>query len=380
MIKAHQIKLYPSEQQEILLKKSCGCARHSYNWALSKWKELYELGERPSAYTLIKLQNSIKREQFPFYLDVSKTAPQYAIHNVEKSFKSFFKGNTRYPKFKKKGQKDSYVAVENWQEFKQKDYKIHLPRIGKVKCSENVRFEGKVNNVVIKRIADMWFAIINIEVPELVSLKPKVGDNQVIGIDLGISSMMILSDGTFIENPRALKLNLKKLKHRQRRLNKKQKGSKNRRKQQLKVAKMSYRISCIRKNAIHNATTSIVKKYDKIIIEELNVRGMIKNRNLSQALSDVCFGEIKRQLIYKSKWSGKELIVADKWFASSKTCSNCGNKKEKLSLSERIYKCENCGIEINRDLNAAKNLANYSPTPKCGESHASGFGSSVTEM
>lgn len=380
MVKAHQIRIYPTKSQEVLFRKSCGVARFSYNWALAKWKEMYESGKRPSAYALIKLQNSIKKQQFPFFSEVSKNAPQYAIHNVEKAFNNFFNKNAKYPRFKKKGIKDSFVAVENKEEFKQRDFKIWIPRIGWTKCAENLRFEGKVNNVSVRRIANLWFAIVNIEVPESEPLKPIGGESQAIGIDFGISYLMVLSDGTFIKNPRALQRNLKRLKQRQRRLSKKQKGSNNQKKQQIKVGRIHYRVSCIRKNAIHDATSNIIKKYDKIIVEDLNVRGMVKNRNLSRALSDASFGEIARQLKYKALWHGKEMVVADRWFASSKICSNCGNKKGTISLSERIYKCDNCGLEINRDLNAAKNLASYSPTPKCGESNASGFGSSVAEM
>lgn len=381
-MKTHQLKLYPTKSQEILLRKSCGVARYSYNWGLSKWKELYEAGGQPSAYTLIKLQNSIKREQMPFFMEVSKNAPQYAIHNLERAFKLFFKKKSRYPKFKKKGQKDSFIAVENWQTFNQRDFKIHIPRIGKIKCSENLRFEGKVNNVTVKRIANMWFAVINVEVPESIpALKPKEGDNQaIVGIDLGIKSMMVLSDGTVFENPRALRSNLKRLKQRQRRLSKKQKGSKNKWKQQMKVARLHYRVSCLRKNAIHQATAVIVKKYDKIVIETLNPSGMAKNRPLAQAMKDVAFGEIARQLTYKCAWQSKELVKADRWFASSKICSCCGHKKEQLKLSERTYNCEKCGVSIDRDLNAAKNLASYSPTPKSGESHAFGVGSSSVEI
>lgn len=382
MIKAHKIKLYPTKSQQLLLRKSCGVARYSYNWALSKWKEMYEAGERPSAYTLIKLQNSVKREQTPFFLEVSKTAPQYAIHNLESAFKNFFKKNASYPKYKKKGIRDSFVAIENWQQFNQNNLKIHIPRIGKIKCAENLRFEGKVNNVVVKRIADMWFAVINIEVPDSApALKQNTGDNQaIVGVDFGIKSMMALSDGTVYENPKALKSNLRRLKIRQRRHSKKQKGSKNKRKEQMKVARHHHRISCIRSNAIHEATSQIVEKYDKVVIEDLNVAGMQKNRNLSQAISDVSFSEIRRQLAYKCLWAGKELVIADRFFASSKTCSCCGHKKKELKLSERIYKCDNCGLEIDRDLNAAKNLAAYRPTPKSGESHACGSGSSVAEM
>lgn len=374
MIKAHKIKLCPTKTQETLLFKSCGVARFSYNWALNRWGEIYKDGGKPKLNDLIKELTNIKRAQFPWMMEVSKTAPQYAIHNLDKAFSRFFNKLSKYPKFKKRGAVDSFVAIENSASFKGCTNKIYLPRIGTVKAAEELRFDGKVNNVVVKRIADMWFAIINIEVPDSTpALKRLPGDNQaIVGVDFGIKSMMVLSDGTIYENPKALKNNLRRLKIRQRRLSKKQKGSKNRRKEQMRLARHHYRISCIRANATHEATTAIVKKYDKIVIEDLNVSGMGKNHCLAQALSDVSFGEIRRQLAYKAAWQGKELVVADRFFASSKICSGCGHKKDKLNLSERIYNCEHCGLSIDRDLNAAKNLANYSPTPKCGESNACG--------
>lgn len=373
MVKAHKIKLYPTKAQEELLRKSCGVARYSYNWAVTTWKEMYECGGKPSGYTLVNLQNQLKRDNWPWFMEVSKTAPQYAIMNLERAFINMRKEGTAYPKYKKKGDRDSFVSIENNEKFSQDNYRIRIPRIGKIKCSENLRFEGKVNKVVVSRIANKWFASINIEVPESAPLKRnESGDNQAIGVDFGIKTMMVLSDGTLFENPKALRNNLRRLKIRQRRLSKKQNESKNRRKAKMNVAKIHYRISCIRSNAIHQATTAIVKKHDKIVIEDLNVAGMVKNRCLAQSVSDVSFGEIRRQLAYKAQWSGKELVVADRWFASSKICSCCGHKKTELKLSERIYKCENCGIEIDRDLNAAKNLAAYRPTPKSGGSYACG--------
>lgn len=355
MLKAHKIQLYPTKSQETLLKKSCGIARYSYNWALSKWNELYERGEETSAYSLIKLQNAIKRTEMPFFMEVSKTSPQYAIHNLERAFKNFFKKNAEHPKFKKRGVKDSFVAVENKEQFKQSDFKIHLPRIGRVKCAENLRFAGKVNNVVVKRIADKWFAIINIDcMPK--DIRAKCENQAVVGIDVGIKSMAVLSDGTVIKNPKALKTQLRKLKRVQRSMDKKVKGSHNREKQKVKLSRLHYKIGCIRHDAIHKFTTDVVSKYDVIVIEDLNVVGMVKNHNLAQSIGDVSFGEIKRQLAYKTEWAKKELIFADRFFASSKTCSNCGKKKEKLKLSDRVFKCDHCGFETDRDYNASLNL------------------------
>ena len=376
MIKAHKIQLNPTKAQKVFFVKSSGVARFSYNWALSKWKELYEKGEKPSAYSLIKLQNSIKKLEFAWMKEVTKCAPQYAIHDLESAYKKMWKEGFGYPKFKKKGVKDSFVAVENKVSFKQKDFKIWIPRLGWVKCHENFRFEGKVNNVVVKRIADKWFAVINIDT--LVEA-PIMSENQaVIGVDMGISKMMVVSDGTFYENPKALKSNLKGLKRCQRSLIRKVKGSNNRKKQQTLLARKHYKISCIRSNAIHQATTDLVKRAKTIVIEDLNVRSMVRNRNLSQSLSDVSFGEIKRQLIYKCKWYGVELVLADRFYPSSKICSNCGRKKEKLKLSDRIYHCENCKVSIDRDLNAAKNLASLGTTHNSGGSQACGADANIS--
>ena len=381
IIKSHKIKLNPTKSQEIFFRRSCGVARFAYNWALNKWQEDYKNGVKQSAYSLIKHLNSIKKADFPWMQETGKCASQYAIHNVEAAYKKMWKEKSGYPKFKKKGAKDSFVAIENKQQFSQVDFKIRIPRLGWVKCAENLRFEGKVNNVVIKRTADIWFAIINIETPNSIpTLKPIGGENQsIVGIDFGISKMMVCSDGTVYENPRALKGNLKSLKRLHRGFSRKVKGSANYKKAQTKLARKHYKIFNIRHTAIHQATASIVKKYDKIFIEDLNVRGLIKNRKVSQAIVDVSFGEIARQLTYKCLWAGKELERVDRFYPSSKLCSGCGLKKEVLKLSERVYKCKNCGLEIDRDLNAAINLANYSPTLKYKGSEACGEGSSVAE-
>lgn len=382
MNKAHKIKLYPTKSQEEFFRKSCGVARFAYNWALVKWQENYENGIKNNAYKLIKHLNSIKKTEFPWMREVGKCAPQHAIHNLESAHKKMFKYGTGKPKFKKKGVKDSFVSVENKEQFKQKDHKIWIPRLGWVKCAENLRFEGKVNNVVISRKATTWFAAIQIETPESIpTLKPTVGDNQaIVGIDLGIKTMMTLSDGTTFENPKALKQSMRRLKMLNRRHSKTQKESNNRKRSQMRLARKHHKISCTLSTVIHQATASILKNHDKIIIENLDVLGMMKDKRVSKHLPDSGFGEIKRQLLYKAEWMGKELILADKYYPSSKTCSGCGAIKEKLKLSERIYNCDNCGLSLDRDLNAAKNLAAYRPTPKYGESHAFGAITEASEM
>jgi putative transposase len=377
MNKSHIIKLYPTNSQRIGLVKSCGVARFAYNWALDKWQTDYKNGITQSAYSLVKYLNSIKRTEFPWMQETSKSCSQYAIHNLEKAYKKMWKEKTGYPKFKKRGGRDSFVSIESQAAFRQRDYKIKLPKIGWVKCAENVRFNGKINNVVVKRVSDNWFAVVSVNDESVLKVNTS---NSVVGIDFGIKTMMVLSDGTTFENPKALSKNFRTLKRLQRSLDRKILGSNNRNKAKIKVSRKHYRISNIRKNAIHQATSYIVKNYDNIIIESLNPINMVKNHNLANSIQDVSFGEISRQLSYKALWYGKDLVKADTWFPSSKICSGCGNKKSILKLSERTYKCECCGLKIDRDLNAAINLANYSPTVKTTECEAFGEGSSVAEM
>jgi putative transposase len=380
MNKAHQIKLNPTKTQEIFFKKSCGVARFTYNWALNKWQEDYRNGIKQSAYSLVKEINSIKKEQFPWMLEVGKTCCQYPCHNVEKAYKKMWKEKSGHPQFKKKGVKDSFLTIENALSFKQENNKFWIPRLGWVKCYEDLRFEGKVMNVTIKRVADIWFAVVNIETNETST----ISENQaVVGVDLGIKTLATLSDGTIFENPKALRKNLKSLKRLQRSLSRKQKGSANKKKAQMKLARKHYKVSCIRKNALHQATSFITNNYGTVVLEDLNVSGMAKNRKLSQAISDVGFSEFRRQLEYKAKWKGVDVQFVDRFYPSSKTCSNCGNVKKELKLSERVYNCEACRHSQDRDLNAANNLAsmalpknirdvkpveNLIPTRKCSRS------------
>lgn len=376
MNKAHVIKLKPTKSQEQFFRRSCGVARFTYNWALVKRKEDFEKGIKWGAYDLVKHLNSIKREQFPWMLEVGKTCCQYPIHDLDNAYKRMYKGLSKYPRFKKKGIKDSFVSVENKLDFKQKDFKIWIPRLGWVRCCENLRFEGKVNNVVIKRKADMWFACINIETQD----QPTVCENQAtVGLDLGIKTLVTLSDGKTFENPKALKANLKSLKRLQRSLSRKKKRSNNRKKAQVRLARKHMKVANLRSNALHQATSFIVDKYDRIVIEDLNVGGMQKNRKVAQAIGDASFSELRRQLTYKALWQGKELVIASQWFASSKTCSNCGHKKQELKLSDRVFSCSECGFTCDRDLNAAINLANYSPTCELQGREACGEGSSAFE-
>lgn len=372
--RSHKIALELNQSQEEYFRKAAGCARFAYNWALEEWNRQYEAGEKPNINKINAKFNKIKREKFPFVLNISKLSCQNSILNLGMAFTRFFKGTSDKPKFKKKGFSDKF-QLDNHSAKIDKN-KIFIPKLGWVKMCESLRLEGKIMNVSISRQANRWYASIGVEMDE--SQFNKTNFVEVVGIDLGIKTLATLSNGDVYHGPKSYRKSMKKLKKLQRRASKKQKDSKNRRKANDKVAKLHARISNIRKDFIHKMTTKIVGQFGTVVIENLNVKGMVKNHNLALSLSDASFGEIRRQLEYKCYAAGVNLIVADRWFPSSKTCSCCGTVKEKLPLSERTFKCE-CGFELDRDLNAAINLKKLAAdlaVTACGET-SSGFESLI---
>jgi putative transposase len=360
MIRAHKIRIFPNKAQETGLKKACGCARFAWNWALNKWEEIYKAGGKPSAYGLKKELNAIKEEQFPWMYESTKTAPEQAILNLGKAYQNFFKGikakrKVGKPKFKsKRSAKDSFYLCNTNQRVK--SGKLFVPNIsGGIGMSEEVRFQGKIMSYTVSRDVDRWYVSVAVETE--VAEFPKTG--KTVGVDLGVKTLATMSDGTTIENPHLLKKQMRKLARKQRELSRKQKGSKNREKALIKVAKIHRTVRLARLDVLHQATTKLVRSYDTIVIEDLNVKGMVKNRKLARAISDGGFGLFRTMLENKCKMYGKTLVIADRFFPSSKTCSSCGHKKEELKLSERTFVCDKCNFEMDRDLNAAINLEKY---------------------
>jgi putative transposase len=352
---AHQIQFYPyTDEQETLLRKSCGVARFTYNWALAQWTSLYKSGEKPTAFKLKKQFNSIRKQEFPWTYEVSKCASEQSFTNLGKAFSNFFQKTSKYPKFKKKGVRDSFYISND--KFKLEGKKLKLPKIGWVKLTEGLRFSGKIMNLTVSRKADRWFVSFNVELTPEDLNSYKLENQEVIGLDLGINKLVTLSNGQVFDGPKPLKSYLKKVKRLSKRLSKKIKGSKNRDKAREKLAKLHLRISNIRKDSLHKITTNLVKDYGVICMEDLNVKGMMRNHKLAKAISDMGFHEFKRQLEYKMKLRNGRIIKVDRFYPSSKTCSECGNKKETMSLGEREYQCESCGIVLDRDINAAINI------------------------
>lgn len=371
MILAHSIALDPTDAQEEYFRKASGVARFVYNWALAEWKRQYEAGEKPSAARIKAKWNAVRATEFPWSKEVTKCASGQAIMNLGTAFSNFFRDlkkqsgkKARFPRFKKKGINDSFALWND--QFRIDGERIHVPKLGWVRMREPLRFDGKIMGAVVKRTAGRWFIAVQVEMPD--SDTRHTSPCSFVGIDLGISTLLTLSqplgDGTAkIANPKARRVYLKRQKRLQRRISRQQKLRKpgqtmsNRQaRRQASLARLHYRVACIRKDATHKATTAVAERFHTIVLENLNVTGMSKNHALAGAVLDASFAEVRRQIEYKAAMRGGRVILADRFFPSSKTCSECGSIVEKLPLSVREWTCSDCGATHERDVNAARNL------------------------
>jgi len=374
MIISHKIRLNPNNQQATYLAQAAGTARFAYNWALAEWQTQYAAWKddntqpKPNQMSLRRQLNSIKREQFPWMLEVTKNAPQMAIIQLGSAFKNFFAGRAQYPQFKKKGKsRDSFTLTND--QFAIDASRIRIPNLGLVRMRETLRFSGKILSAAISRTADQWFASITVDTDQ--NHLPPAENQGAVGVDLGVSALATLSTGEKVVGAKPHKALLSRLKRLSRSLSRKVKGSASRHKAKQKLARLHARIANIRQDSLHQLTTDLTRRFHTVGIEDLNVSGMVKNRHLSRAISDMGFFEFRRQLEYKADMRGSVVVVADRFFASSKTCSapGCGHKVDKLPLSVREWTCPACGTEHDRDINAAKNLQEYavsSTVSACG--------------
>ncbi len=394
MIRVHKIALDPNREQATYFAKACGTARFAWNWALGEWRAEYRQGGQPSEGALRKKLNTIKRTEFPWMLEVSKTAPQEAIKQLGTAFKRFFRKESGYPKFKRKGERDSYQADNGPGTFQCDTRRIKLPVIGWVRMREELRFQGKLQSVTVSRTADRWFVAVAVdgEVPRTED-RPQA----VCGVDLGVKALATVSDGNVVEGPKAHRYYLKKLRRLNRAMARKIEAAKeamglkgkaipkgvripassNRKKAAEKLARLHARIANIRQDSIHKLTTDLVARFAVIGIEDLNVRGMMANERLARSIADMGFHEFRRQLDYKAKLHGSRIVLAPRFFPSSKTCSACGHILKDLKLQTREWDCPACGAHHDRDHNAARNLAAYAAaqattTASSAGSHACG--------
>ena len=388
MFEAVKVALDPSPVQESLLLSHAGGARFAYNVGLAHVKEAIDAGEKPgwSFYTLRKWWNANKDELAvggdgeTWWQENSKESYSYGLESLAKGLSNWSKSRkgdrkgrkVGFPKFKSKDRDTSRFAYTAgcFGLVKGDPKALKLPRIGRVHCMEDVAKrvgDGRVLRMTISQYAGRWYASLTVERDDKPVMKPPKGG--AVGVDLGVKTLATLSDGTVIENPRYLKKSEGKLKRAQQALSRKVKGSNRREKARARVARLHARVANQRQDGLHKLTTRLAETFSDISIEDLHVAGMVKNRHLAKAVSDASFGEFRRQLEYKTTRTGARLHVVDRWYRSSKTCSGCGRVKAKLSLSERTYRCDSCGLVLDRDLNAAINICVAGSAPETLNAH-----------
>lgn len=365
IVRAQVIRLNPTPSQEGYFRKACGVARHAYNWALAHWKDARTKGERVTLRDLKREYNQIKGEQFPWVYEVTKCAPEQAFADLGQAFANYWrmkKAGTQpklnrprkdgedagFPHFKskKRDRLSFYLANDK---FAVDGRTLRVPKLGEVNMTEELRLQGKIMSAVISERAGWWFISITVEMKHGIPSHP----GGAVGIDLGIKTLAVCSDGVVFENQRHYRQNVGRIKGLSKSLSRKREGSANWWKNVKKLAKAHYRVACQRRDTLHKMTTYLARTYALIGLEDLNAKGMLANHHLAQAVSDASFFEVKRQLLYKADQYGGSVQLVDRWFPSSKTCHVCGWVEQALTLADRVWTCEQCGTVHDRDLNAA---------------------------
>jgi putative transposase len=376
----HKIALNPTVEQAAYFKKAAGTSRFVWNWGLAKWQEQYSVGQKPNAMALKKIFNAIKYEEFPWLHEMHRDSHAQPFTYLAKAWNRFFKEikankTAHEPTFKKKNRsRDSFYVAND--KFSINETTIRLPKIGAVAMTEALRFEGKILGATISRTADKWFVAIQVDLPNAKAKKQRTS-HHTVGVDLGIKAAVTLSTDESIVAPKPLKSALRRLQIRGRAVSRKIEAAKqtiniskkqrlpkgtrlplsnNRKKSSLTLARLHARITNLRADFTHKLTTRLCCENQVVVIEDLHVAGMLKNEKLARAISDVGFGAIRRQLEYKSLRYDTRLIIADRWYPSSKLCSFCHWKNDLLMLKDREWTCQQCGVLHDRDINAARNL------------------------
>ena len=362
ILKAYKVRLYPNEEQQIFFAKSFGCTRFIWNKMLSDKIDYYKatktaLNNTPAQY----------KKEFEWLKEVDSLALANVQQNLRSAYSAFFKGGTGFPTFKKKGQRDSYTTNNQKGTVAITANSVKLPKIGHIPAKFPSKVSGLIKSATISRNPSGKYYV-SLLVETIVNELPKTHSN--IGIDLGLTDFIVLSDGSRVANPKFLSKLQNRLAREQKILAKRRavakanqrklSESRNYQKQKTKVAKVYEKITNARKDFLHKLSFNLIKNHDVIAIEDLNVKGMVKNRKLAKAISDSSWSSFTTMLAYKAEWYGKTLVKIDRWYPSSKTCSNCNHilTKAELPLSLRSWNCPSCLQQNDRDLNASINILN----------------------
>jgi len=378
-ILGQRIQLDPNNVQASFFERCAGTARFVWNHGLARWQELYNGGEKPSWQQLNTELNARKADDFPWMAELPWKVTNQALADLGAAFGHFFRrikaGNSKpgYPRFKKRGRCLEGFAIEA-RALTFDGRRVRVPKLGWLRMRETLRFPGKVLSARFTKHVDHWFVSVQVEVDHSRWSYPHAcKTHAVCGIDLGVRDLAVLSDGAKVEAPRALRFHEKRLKRLQRELSRRTKGGKNWRKTKARIQRVHERIANIRSDVTHKLTSRLVRDFRWIGIEDLNVSGMLKNHHLAKSVADASMSEMRRQLTYKAPLAGSEVVMVDRWFPSSKMCSDCGHVVESLPLSVRKWSCPGCGVVHDRDVNAAVNLRNIAAAravTACGEGSA----------
>ena len=351
--KTYKFRLYPNKEQEKMLANYFGSVRFVYNHFLAKRKEQYEQTRKSSNYyeQAKELTAMKKTEAFSWLKEINSQTLQHALRHLETAYVNFFKGRTRFPRFHSKKHGGSFAVPQH---FKVEGNRIFIPKFkGGIRFAKSQDVLGELRNMTVSVTPGGKYYV-------CIMAHVQVGDlektNLSVGIDLGLKDFVITSNGDRYSSNKFIKKYSKKLATMQKHLSRKKKGSGSWNRQRIKVARLQEKITSCRNDKLHKISVDLIRRYDVVCCEDLNVKGMVKNHNLAKAVSDASWSTFVTMLEYKAKWYGKELVKIGRFYPSSKTCHHCGHVKEDLSLADRYYTCPNCGELIDRDLNAAKNI------------------------
>lgn len=368
MLRAYKYRLMPNKAQAELINKHIGSCRFVYNLALEVKNYAYATQRKNlSCFDLISQLPGLK-EECPWLKEVDSQALQQAIINLDKAFTQFFKGHASFPKFKRKCNTQSFrnphgskVIIKDGKLFQPKFLKKGIPII------LDREFKGEIKSTTISRSSTgKYFVSVLVDNGTPIPNPVKIKSESSIGIDLGLKSFIVTSDGLKIDHPKHLQKSISDLKYLSRQYSKKKKGSKNRKKSQLKLALYHEKIANQRKDFLHKLSSELIKNHDTLCFETLQIENMIKNRKLAQAIQDSGWGMFVEMCKYKSEWNGKNILQIPTFQPSTKICSNCGHTNHSLTLTDREWVCANCNTVHDRDINAAINIKNYSLN-NCGE-------------